>query len=51
MENKKTIEEPQIFIKQDSNGNYYLDVQMSDDLRKEIRKEVLSASGAIVFPA
>ena len=51
MENKNITEKPKISIKKDSSGNYYLDFNIPEKLKKQIEQEVLNVSGAVVIPA
>ena len=51
MEDKKIIkEQPKISIKKEPSGNYYLDFQIPERLKKHIEQEVLNVSGAVVIP-
>ena len=48
MENEKNSDEPE-FITKEENGKLFLEVKMSDKLRKKMEEEVKHVSGAIIL--
>jgi len=50
MENKEILREPE-FITKEEDGMFFLEVKIPEELKDEIKKEVVDVSGAIAIPS